>query len=281
MSSLIHEIIEGRTKVTSDEVEYLTGLSRDLYYDKPNIVETPESNVLYVGDIHGDLGAVKTVYEIFRRYKNHSLVFLGDYADRGPYQVETVNFVLALGLLEPNRVFILRGNHESERVAIKYGFYLDATKKHPGKIFRSYVSAFESLPIAGFSRNGVFSCHGGVPEGVQSLDDLQSPNRHHPNFEDPIIMQLVWNDPVDKDVRFRNSIRGEKIRTFGRKAFDEFAEKLGVTLMVRAHQVFPEGIMQFFDGKLVSVFSSEYNDRVKPKVVRLGRNLQYEALQLF
>ncbi len=281
MSSLIQEIIEGKTQVTSEEVEYLTGLSRDLNYGRPNVVETPESNVLYVGDLHGDLGAIKTVYEIFRRYKDHSLVFLGDYADRGPYQVETVNFVLALGLLEPDRVFVLRGNHESERIAVRYGFYLDVTKKHVRSIFRNYIAAFKALPLAGFSVNGVFSCHGGVPEGVQSLHDLQSPNRHHPDFEDDIVLQLVWNDPVDKDVGFSNNNRGENIRTFGKKAFNEFAESIGVKLMFRAHQVFPEGTMEFFDGKLVSVFSSEYSNRVKPKVVRLGRNLQYQVLPIY
>ncbi|MDF1540240.1 MAG: metallophosphoesterase, partial [Candidatus Thorarchaeota archaeon] len=144
-----------------------------------------------------------------------------------------------------------------------------------------YLSAFESLPIAGLSKNGVFSCHGGIPEGVRSLEDLQSPDRHHPNFEDNIIMQSVWNDPVDTNVKFRNNVRGEKIRTFGRKAFDEFSENLGIKLMFRAHQVFPEGIKQFFDGKLVSVFSSEYKNRVRPKVVRLGKDYQYEVLSMF
>lgn len=280
MASLAQEIIDGRTQVTSEEVEYLTGMSRDLYYDLPNVVETPTENVLYVGDLHGDLGAIKTIYEIARRYKNHSLVFLGDYADRGPYQTETVNFILALGLIEPERVFILRGNHESERVAVRYGFYLDVTKKYSGQIFRKYIDAFEALPVAGLSRNGVFSCHGGVPEGVYSFEQLLELKRQKENFEDNIIMQLVWNDPIDKDVRFRNNVRGEKIRTYGRKAFDEFAHNLEINLMFRAHQVFPDGIQTFFDGRLISIFSTEYNGRVKPKVVRLGKNLQYEALPI-
>ncbi|MHA1909116.1 MAG: metallophosphoesterase [Candidatus Thorarchaeota archaeon] len=277
---LAQDIIEGRTQVSAEEIEQLTGSIRDLNYEKPNVVTTPSEKVFYVGDVHGDLGAAKTVVEIFRRYKDHSLVFMGDYADRGPYQVETVNFILALGLIAPNRVTILRGNHESEKVAIKYGFYLDVKRKHSDKVFRDYMRAFESLPIASLSENGVFSCHGGIPEGVTSIDDLQKPDRHHVNFENDVILQLVWNDPADNDFAFRNNVRGANIRTYGRKAFKQFSKNLNIHLMFRAHQVFPEGTQEFFEGKLVSVFSTEYNGRVKPKIVRLGKKLHYEPISL-
>ena len=277
---LAQDIIKGRTQVTAEEIQELTEGIRDLNYEKPNVVTTPSEKVFYVGDVHGDLGAVKTIFEVFRRYKNHSLVFHGDYADRGPYQVETVNFILALGLMAPERVTILRGNHESERVAIKYGFYMDVKRKHSDAVFRNYMKAFESLPVAGFSKNGVFSCHGGIPEGVSSLEDLQKPKRHFVNFEDDVILQLVWNDPAENDFAFRNNIRGANIRTYGKKAFAKFSKDLSVNLMFRSHQVFPEGIKTFFDGKLVSVFSTEYNGRVKPKIVRLGKEMQYEPIPL-
>ena len=93
-------------------------------------------------------------------------------------------------------------------------------------------------------------------------------------------MQLVWNDPAENDFAFRNNIRGDNIRTYGKKAFAKFSKDLSVNLMFRSHQVFPEGIKTFFDGKLVSVFSTEYNGRVKPKIVRLGKEMQYEPIPL-
>ncbi|MFW9919927.1 MAG: metallophosphoesterase, partial [Candidatus Thorarchaeota archaeon] len=198
--NLVKEIIDGRTDMTSEEIGILTEMIKDLYYKEQNVVSIPGERVIFVGDLHGDLGAAKTVYEVFRRHKEHSLVFLGDYADRGPYQVETVNYVFAMALLHSNKVTILRGNHESERVANAYGFYLDATRKHSAGVFRRYLEAFEALPIAGRSENGVFACHGGVPENVTTIEDIQHAKRHTTEFENQIIMQLVWNDPIEADV---------------------------------------------------------------------------------
>jgi serine/threonine-protein phosphatase PP1 catalytic subunit len=280
LKNLILDIIEGRTKVSAEEIEQIARGVRNLYYKKPNVVEIPSENVFFVGDLHGDLSAAKTVLEVFQRYKNHALVFLGDYADRGPYQVETVNFVLSLALYAPERIIVLRGNHESEKVSIKYGFYMDVKRKHKDAVFRNYMSAYETLPVAGFSKSGIFACHGGIPENVNSLSDLQNPERRHVNFENDTILQLVWNDPAESDFAFRNNRRGHNIRTYGKRAFEEFSKNLGVQLMFRAHQVFPEGTQVFFDGRLVSVFSSEYNGRVKPKVVRLGKSLNYEVISL-
>ena len=113
-----------------------------------------------------------------------------------------------------------------------------------------------------------------------TIEEIQSKNRRHPDFPDDIIFQLVWNDPEDKDYRFRPNNRGQRARIFGKKGFEEFVKNIDAKIMFRAHQVFPKGIKKFFDGKLVSVFSATYGPRVQPKIVRLCNDLSVETIEL-
>ena len=57
--------------------------------------------------------------EIFRigGYAPHTnYLFLGDYVDRGFFSVETISLLTCLKLRYPERVQLIRGNHESRAV---------------------------------------------------------------------------------------------------------------------------------------------------------------------
>jgi protein phosphatase len=253
---------------------------RNSYQNMPNVVEISPRNLFFIGELHGELDSILDVQRIFSKYKTHTFVFLGDYADRGPAQIETINLVMALALSEPERVLMLRGNHESDEVAQRYGFYTEVTRKFSFDLYSKYLEVFQVLPMAAFSANGIFACHGGIPEGVSSVDDIQSCNRLNLNFPDDVLHQLAWNDPKEADFRFAANSRGRRVKAFGRKAFDEFSKNLNVEIMIRAHEVFPDGFKTFFDEKLISVFSARYHGAASPKVVRLGADLKSEILPL-
>jgi serine/threonine protein phosphatase 1 len=66
-----------------------------------------------IGDIHGDMVALDRVLAAFPPLeRNDTIVFVGDYLDRGPRSKEVVDFIRRLPREIPARVVALRGNHE-------------------------------------------------------------------------------------------------------------------------------------------------------------------------
>lgn len=66
-----------------------------------------------IGDIHGDLASLLTLLDRLPALTSaDTLVFLGDYLDRGPDSAGVVAHVRELARRGPARVVALRGNHE-------------------------------------------------------------------------------------------------------------------------------------------------------------------------
>ena len=66
-----------------------------------------------VGDIHGDLDALRAlVAKMPSLEKGDTLVFLGDYIDRGPHSAQVIEVVRGIQQNAGFEVVCLRGNHE-------------------------------------------------------------------------------------------------------------------------------------------------------------------------
>jgi serine/threonine protein phosphatase 1 len=66
-----------------------------------------------IGDIHGDLSHLEALLSILPPLDDRdTLVFIGDYLDRGPDPAGVIELLRALPRRTPARVVTLRGNHE-------------------------------------------------------------------------------------------------------------------------------------------------------------------------
>ena len=71
--------------------------------------------------------------------------------------------LLALKILHPGRVHLLRGNHEDEHVNALYGFKEEATRCAEGLVVWQQVNAlFEMMPVAALVDGAVLCLHGGL-----------------------------------------------------------------------------------------------------------------------
>ncbi len=229
---------------------------------------------MVVGDTHGHL--TSTIYALeISNILDIPIVFLGDYIDRGPEQLENLCAVLEAKLERPEKIVLLRGNHEDIQINEYYGF-MDVLNAHYSRFVLGYLEElYRSLPLAAVISDKYFLTHAGIPSETCDLMDLESITD-----KDLAYHELMWNDPSeDTDFFMTNHYRG-CYSFFGDKAVEEFLETNGLSYIIRGHMCHPEGYRWYFDDKLLSIFSSpDYceNDKVyyalvmngKPEVKRL------------
>jgi len=77
--------------------------------DNVQIVKLP---VTICGDVHGQFFELLELFKIGGKIPETNYLFLGDYVDSGYNSVETLCLILALKVRYPDRVTLIRGNHE-------------------------------------------------------------------------------------------------------------------------------------------------------------------------
>lgn len=219
--------------------------------DEGTLVRRDWDQFLVVGDTHGNLNSTINALDI-SEILDLPIIFLGDYVDRGPKQLENLCLIIQAKLERGNDIILLRGNHEDLNINEYYGFFSVLRPRYSRFIYAYLEKFYKSLPLAALLGDRYFLTHGGIPRGISDLEDL-----YLLSCEDSAYHELIWNDPSEDTNWFMpNHYRG-CYYFFGEKAVDDFMEKNGISYIIRGHTCHPEGYRWYFGDKLLSLFSSQ------------------------
>ncbi|TXG68539.1 hypothetical protein EZV62_003474 [Acer yangbiense] len=251
------KLIEAAYKIMEDEENCV----------KIYVEDEEDSEVVVVGDIHGQFHDLISLFEEnagFPSYHRY-FVFSGNYIDRGSWGLEVLLVLLACKVMLPDRVYLLRGNHESKDWTLKYGFLAEVCTKFGKKdckiVYEGFLDCFKALPLASIIANSVYTTHGGLfrsacsfnaqpSKGVKkrklntlplgsmgTLEELAFVNRFLENVpEYGILTDVLWSNP-SSDSRIKENTDGVCGGIFWGPDYTEtFLRENHLKLIIRSHK---------------------------------------------
>ena len=192
-------------------------------------------------------------------------LFNGDFIDRGSFSVEVIIMMLAWKVCYPQHFFMSRGNHEAKQLNKMYGFEGEVKAKYDVKTYDLFSQLFCHLPLAHVINRKVMVCHGGLySKDNVTLRQIAECHRKREPGEEGIMVETLWSDPCDMNGR-HPSKRGVGVM-FGPDVAERFLTANGLKMLVRSHEVKPEGYEYQKGGKVLTVFSApNYCDQMGNK----------------
>ncbi|RLE57167.1 MAG: serine/threonine protein phosphatase [Thermoprotei archaeon] len=228
------------------------------------LVELPSTGTIVVmSDFHGDYDTLLNVFRVndvtnkLRSREDFYLLFLGDYGDRGSRTPEVWYAVLRVFTQFPDKVILLRGNHEFPPDLLVYPYdsplYFRRLFGSEGvEIVHRLEGLFNELFVACRAKNGVFFVHGGADSAAKSIEDISKAPLKHP--QEPHLEELLWNDPRDDITGTVPSPRGAG-KLFGPDVTTRFLELVNSRVLVRGHEPVLAGYHIAHGGKVLTIFT--------------------------
>ncbi|KAJ3102179.1 GTPase-activating protein [Phlyctochytrium planicorne] len=213
--------------ITESEVRDLCTKAREILVEESN-VQRVDAPVTICGDIHGQFYDLKELFNVGGECPQTNYLFMGDFVDRGFYSVETFLLLLALKVRYPDRITLIRGNHESRQITQVYGFYDECVRKYGSvNVWRYCCEIFDYLSLSAIIDDKIFCVHGGLSPSISSLDQIGSKKYHM------MALCAIYSGLTQMFIQTNN-----------------------LELIARAHQLVMEGYKLMFNDRIVTVWSA-------------------------
>jgi len=238
--------------LSEEEVKILCEKAKEVFRVEKTLhcVSAP---CVVVAEIHGQWEELMEVFQIAGRVPDSNYLFLGDYVDRGYHSIQTISLLVCLKVCFPDRIHILRGNHESRQETQVYGFYDECIRCYGSvNVWRYFTDLFDYFPLCMLIDEKIFCLHGGLSPDLNTMDQIQELDRFHEPIEGPIL-DLLNSEPGDAPgwtVSHRGSghLYGEDITT-------AWNHTNHLSLLARSHTYIEEGARYTHQNQVLTIFS--------------------------
>ncbi|KAF2273495.1 Metallo-dependent phosphatase [Westerdykella ornata] len=133
--------------IPENQVRELCYKARELLIEEGNVVGV-NAPVTICGDIHGQFHDLMELFRVGGDVPDTNYLFMGDFVDRGFYSLESFLLLLCLKVRYPDRLTLIRGNHESRQITTVYGFYDECLRKYgSANVWRYCCDVFDYLAL--------------------------------------------------------------------------------------------------------------------------------------
>ncbi|KAM0675983.1 catalytic subunit beta [Gurleya vavrai] len=257
----IHLHNEGR--LSTKQVSKIIYESDLILKNEKNIIKI-ETEAYIIGDTHGQFYDLEHLLGNFDLEKD-TLLFLGDYVDRGLFSTEIYLYLLVLKIKFKNNLFLLRGNHESEKMTRYYTFKNECLFKYNIDIYLKILKSFNNLPLAAVVLSAVYCAHGGISPSIKKISEINQINRfQEPLYKGPFC-DILWSDPhpnyeFNTLNEFNINLQRNCSYYYTYPKVVEFLNNNNLKFIVRGHEVQDQGynLYKKFNGfpSVVTIFSA-------------------------